>query len=97
MVNFHISSRSFFFFLQIPLDFPLHNLNKNGESPKITIDYMGEDGGETGGSRVHFAPGSVKRLPDLRNRVNSQRYSSMCEDQRPKIEDFERSDSKKSA
>ena len=35
----------------------------------------------------------VKRLPDLRERANSQRYSSIYEDRRPKIEDFERSDS----
>ena len=57
-----------------------------------------EDGGEIGGSRVHFPSGPVKRLADLRNRVNSQRYSSIYEDQRPKIvEDIEKSDGKKSA
>ena len=34
----------------------------------------------------------VKYLADLRSRANSQRYSSIYEDQRPKIEDIERSD-----
>ena len=34
----------------------------------------------------------VKYLADLRSRVNSQQYSSIYEDQRPKIEDIERSD-----
>ena len=58
---------------------------------------MGEDGGERGGSRVHFPSAPVKHLADLRNRANSQRYSSIYEDQRPKIEDIERSDGKKSA
>ena len=33
-----------------------------------------------------------KYLADLRSRVNSQQYSSIYEDQRPKIEDTERSD-----
>ena len=55
-----------------------------------------EDGGEIGGSRVHFPSTPVKHLADLRNRVNSQRYSSIY-DQRPKIENIESSDSKKSA
>ena len=35
----------------------------------------------------------VKYLADLRSRVNSQQYSSIYEDRRPKIEDIERSDS----
>ena len=56
-----------------------------------------EDGGEIGGSRVHFPLAPVKHLADLRNRVNSQWYSSIYEDWRPKIEDIERSDGKKSA
>ena len=56
-----------------------------------------EDGGEIGGSGVHFHLAPVKRLADLRNRVNSQRYSSIYEDQRPKIEDIEILDGKKSA
>ena len=34
----------------------------------------------------------VKYLADLRSRVNSQQYSSIYEDRRPKIEDTERSD-----
>ena len=56
-----------------------------------------EDGGEIGGSRVHFPSAPVKRLADLRNRANSQWYSSIYEDWRPKIEDNETSDGKKSA
>ena len=57
-----------------------------------------EDGGEIGGGRVHFPLAPVKHLADLRDRVNSQRYSSIYEDHRPKIvEDIERSDSRKSA
>ena len=56
-----------------------------------------EDGGEIGGREVHFPSASVKSLADLRNRENSQRYSSICEDRGPKIvEDIERSDGKKS-
>ena len=57
----------------------------------------GKDGGEIGGSRVHFPSTPVKHLADLRSRANSQQYSSIYEDQRPKIEDIERSDCKKSA
>ena len=56
-----------------------------------------EDGGEIGGSRVHFPSVTVKRLADLRNRVNSQWYSSIYEDWRQKIENIERLDGKKSA
>ena len=44
-------------------------------------------------SGVHFPSAPVKHLADLRNRANSQRYSSIHEDQRRKIEDIERSDS----
>ena len=50
-----------------------------------------EDGGEIGGSRVHFPSTPVKHLADLRNRANSQRYSSIYEGWRQKIEDIERS------
>ena len=57
----------------------------------------GEDGGEIGGSGVHFPSTPVKYLADLRSRANSQWYSSIYEDRRPKIEDIERSDGKKSA
>ena len=56
-----------------------------------------EDGSEIGGSKVHFPSTPVKHLADLRSRVNSQRYYSIYEDHRPKIEDIERSDGKKSA
>ena len=56
-----------------------------------------EDGGKIGGSGVHFPSTPVKYLADLRSRANSQQYSSTYEDQRPKIEDIERSDGKKSA
>ena len=55
-----------------------------------------EDGSEIGGSRVHFPSAPVKRQADLRNRANSQWYSSIYEDRRPKTEDIERSDGKKS-
>ena len=50
-----------------------------------------------GGSRVDFPTAPVKHLADLRNRANSQQYSSIYEDWRPKIEDIERSDGKKRA
>ena len=56
-----------------------------------------EDGGEIGGSRGHFPSTPVKYLADLRSRANSQQYSSIYEGQRPKIEDTERSERKKSA
>ena len=56
-----------------------------------------EDGGEIGGSRVHFPLAPVKCLADLRSRANSQQYSSIYEDRRPKIEDIKRSDGRKSA
>ena len=56
-----------------------------------------EDGGEIGGSGDHFSSAPVKCLADLRNRADSQQYSSIYEDQTPKIEDIERSDGKKSA
>ena len=60
--------------------------------------FLDEDGGEIGGSRVHFPSAPMKYLADLRNRMNSQWYSSIYEDWRPKIvEDIEKSDSKKSA
>ena len=59
---------------------------------------VGQDGGEIGGGRVHFSSAPVKCLAHLRNRVNSPWYSSIYEDQRPKIvEDIEKSDGKKSA
>ena len=49
-----------------------------------------EDGGKIGGSWVHFPSAPVKRLADVRNRMNSHWYSSIYEDQRPKIvEDIE--------
>ena len=50
-----------------------------------------------GGSGVHFPSTPVKYLADLRSRAISQRYSSIYEDRRPKIEDIERCDGKKSA
>ena len=57
-----------------------------------------EDSGKIGGSGIHFPSAPVKCLADLRNTVNSQRYSSIYEDRRPKIvEDIEKSDGKKSA
>ena len=66
--------------------------------PLSRIPYgLEKDGGEIGGSGVHFPTTPVKYLADLRSRANSQRYSSIYEDQRPMIEDIERSDGKKSA
>ena len=56
-----------------------------------------QDGGEIGGNGVHFPSTPVKYLADLRSRGNSHGHSSIYEDRRPKIEDTERSDSKKSA
>ena len=57
-----------------------------------------EDGGEIGESGVHFPSTPVKYIADLRRRANSQQYSSIYEDRRPKIEeDIEISDGKKSA
>ena len=46
-----------------------------------------EDGGEIGGSDVHFPSMPMKYLADMRSRVNSQQYSSIYEDWRPKIGD----------
>ena len=43
-------------------------------------------------ARVHFPSAPVRHPADLRNRVNSQWYSSIYEDWTPKIEDIERSD-----
>ena len=59
--------------------------------------HRGEAGGEIGGSRVHFLSTPVKHLADLRSRANSQQYSSVYEDQRPKIEDIDGYDGKKTA
>ena len=56
-----------------------------------------QDGGNIGGSGIHFPATPGKYLADLRSRANNQQYSSIYEDQRPKIEDIERSDGKKSA
>ena len=56
-----------------------------------------EDGGNIGGSGVHFPSTQGKYLADLRSRANSQQFSSIYEYQRPKTEDTERSDGKKSA
>ena len=63
----------------------------------IKMKKKGEDGGNIGGSGVHFPSTPGKYLANLRSRANSQQYSSIYEDQRPKIEDTERSDGKKSA
>ena len=65
--------------------------SSTGASGHTGLDW--EDGSEIGGSRVHFPLAPVKCLADLRNRANSQQYSSIYEDQRPKIvEDIEKSD-----
>ena len=39
-----------------------------------------EDGGNIGGSRIHFPSVPGKYLADLRSRANSQQYSSIYED-----------------
>ena len=64
---------------------------------KLFCGEIEEDSSEIGGNRVQFPLAPVKRLADLRNRANSQRYSSIYEDRRPKIGDIERSDGKNSA
>ena len=71
--------------------------NKTKEEIKNTLKQTWEDGGNIGGSGFHFPSMPGKYLADLRSRANSQQYSSIYEDQRPKIEDIERSDGKKSA
>ena len=73
--------------------YPTRTECKNKNSKKE----VEEDGGNVGGSGVHFPSTPGKYLADLRSRANSQQYSSIYEDQRPKIEDIERSDGKKSA
>ena len=72
-------------------------INSRSRSGQRREDGNWEDGGDIGGSGVHFPSTPVKYLADLRSRVNSQQYSSICEDRRPKIEDIERSGGKKSA
>ena len=44
-----------------------------------------DNGSEIGGRGVHFPSAPVKHLADLRNRANSQWYSSIYEDWRPKM------------
>ena len=39
-----------------------------------------EDGGNIGGSGIHFPSAPGKYLADLRSRANSQQYSSIYED-----------------
>ena len=51
---------------------------------KNRVAEITEDGGEIGGSGVHFPSTPVKYLADLRSRANSQQYSSIYEDRRPK-------------
>ena len=72
-------------------------INSRSRSGQRREDGNWEDGGDIGGSGVHFPSTPVKYLADLRSRANSQQYSTIYEDQRPKIEDIERSDGKKSA
>ena len=72
-------------------------INSRSRSGQRREDGNWEDGGDIGGSGVHFPSTPVKYLDDLRSRANSQQYSSMYEDRRPNIEDIERSDGKKSA
>ena len=75
----------------------MHASPTTKELKKHSSRLLEEDGGEIGGSGVHFHSPPVKRLADLKHRENGQWYSSIYEDQRPKIvEDIERSDGKKS-
>ena len=69
-------------------EFTTNYINMKKEIEKMKC----EDGGNIGGSGVHFPSTPGKYLPYLRSRANSQQYSSIYEDQRPKIEDIERSD-----
>ena len=84
-ISWHIVLHSNFFWLRYPIFFNLKNV------------LFGQDGGNIGGSGVHFPSTPGKYLADLRSRANSQQYSSIYEDRRPKIENIERSDGKKSA
>ena len=59
---------------------------------EINHTIPGEDGGNISGSGVHFPSTQGKYLADLRSRANSQQFSSIYEDQRPKIQDIERSE-----
>ena len=73
-------------------------LQSNSPTVEVNKGIREEDGGDIGGIRVHFPSAPVKCLADLRNRMNSQWYSSIYEYQRPKtVEDIEKSDGKKSA
>ena len=57
-----------------------------------------EDGSELGGRESTSPWALVKGLNGLRNRANSQWYSSIYEDWKPKIvQNIEKSDGKKSA
>ena len=71
---------------------------QNLKKKKKIEQQIWEDGGKIGRSGVHFPSTPVKWVADLRNKVNSQKYSSIYEDWRPKtVEDIEKSDGKKSA
>ena len=86
--------------MELPHDtvIPLLRLYLDKSKNTDLKEYMGgEGGGEIGGSGVQFPSTPVKHLVDLRSKANSQRYSSIYEDRRPKIEGIERSDGKKSA
>ena len=76
-------------------DIEQYNIGHKRDYEMSTGEFR-EDGSEVGGSGVHFPSAPVKRQADLRNRANSQWYSSIYEDRRPKTEDIERSDGKKS-
>ena len=76
----------------------MNKFNQESNILKKKILRGSEDGGEIGGSGVHFPLAPVKCLADLKKRANSQQYSSIYEDLRPNIvEDIERSNSKKNA
>ena len=52
-------------------------MNRRKEIIKIRAE---EDGGNIGGSGIHFPSAPGKYLADLRSRANSQQYSSIYED-----------------
>ena len=65
---------------------PTVNITLSGQTLKVfplrsrTRQVDLEDGGNIGGSGIHFPSAPGKYLADLRSRANSQQYSSIYED-----------------
>ena len=56
---------------------------QSGGSPNETVavrNKQDKDGGNIGGSGIHFPSAPGKYLADLRSRANSQQYSSIYKD-----------------